>query len=67
MIPETVEVIDGHAFYNCTGMTTLVLRSGVKTIGYRAFTNCLNKGTDTSGRILPRYSTKYSQQMEQRR
>ena len=39
IIPDSVEEIEGGAFYGCTSLKTIVLGSGVKTIG-NSFANC---------------------------
>lgn len=41
-LPDSVAVIDGLAFYGCTGLNEIVIPSGVKEIGDRAFYACEN-------------------------
>ena len=41
-LPDSVTVIDGLAFYGCTGLNEIVIPSGVKEIGDRAFYACEN-------------------------
>lgn len=41
-LPDSVAVIDGIAFYGCTGLNEIVIPSGVKEIGDRAFYACEN-------------------------
>ncbi len=41
IIPNTVEMIDEYAFYNCSGLTgKLTIPNSVKIIGNSAFANC---------------------------
>lgn len=40
IIPEGVNIIGRHSFYNCRYLKTLTIPSSVKIIGYNPFTNC---------------------------
>lgn len=53
-IPDSVAVINNHAFYNCTALTTIAIPDGVTTIGGYAFRYCNNLTTA----ILPDSVTK---------
>ena len=39
-IPSSVTTIGGHAFFNCTGLTSIEIPSSVTSIGYEAFAGC---------------------------
>ena len=41
-LPDSVTVIDGLAFYGCTGLNEIVIPAGVKEIGDSAFYACEN-------------------------
>jgi uncharacterized repeat protein (TIGR02543 family) len=41
-IPYGVTDIGDHAFYNCTGLTGIIISSNVTGIGNQAFSNCTN-------------------------
>ena len=41
-IPETVTEIGDHAFYNCNGLTEIIIPASVTSIGYNAFYGCNN-------------------------
>ena len=40
IIPNTVTTIEGNAFYNCQGLTSISIPNGVTTIKGSAFENC---------------------------
>ena len=40
MIPSSVKVIGGYAFYGCKSLASMVVPSNVKVIGRYAFKNC---------------------------
>lgn len=39
-IPETIKVIDQHAFWHCTDLVSVTIPEGVTEIGYSAFQGC---------------------------
>lgn len=39
-IPDSVNTIDGYAFYACLGLSDITIPDGVTTIGERAFSEC---------------------------
>ena len=41
-IPETVTEIGDHAFYNCNGLTEIIIPASVTSIGHNAFYECNN-------------------------
>lgn len=41
-LPNTIEVISGDAFNNCKGITSVVIPTGVVSIGASAFSSCSN-------------------------
>ena len=45
IIPKSVSVIGHHAFYKCTGLTSIVLPNNLKSIGDYAFSGCSNLTT----------------------
>lgn len=46
---DSVKVIEDRAFYGCTDMTYIIFGTGVKKVGYDAFTNC-----DSLKRVITR-------------
>ena len=42
MIPESVTTIGYYAFYNCTGLTSVVIPDSVNSIEEEAFSECGN-------------------------
>ena len=53
-IPDSVKNIGGHAFENCTGLTSVTIPNGVTAIGDEAFYNC----TCLESVTIPRSVTK---------
>ena len=41
-IPKGVTAIGDRAFYNCTGLESIIIPEGVTAIGESAFYNCIN-------------------------
>ena len=39
-LPDSLEYIGSHAFYNCHSLSSVILGSNIKTIGNRAFESC---------------------------
>jgi hypothetical protein len=54
--PETVTSIGNYAFYNCTGLTNVVIPETVTSIGNFAFSNC----TGLTNVVIPNSVTKLS-------
>ena len=52
-IPESVTLIDNHAFYGCTSLTSVIIPEGVTTIGEEAFSSC----TGLTSVIIPKSVT----------
>ena len=49
VIPNSVTTIGNHAFYNCSGLTSVTIPNSVTTIGYLAFDNCSGLTSVTIG------------------
>ena len=41
-VPDTVTTLSAYAFYNCTGLTEVILHEGITTIGDYCFYDCQN-------------------------
>ena len=48
-IPDGIETIAGHAFLNCSGLTSVTIPNSVTSIGDRAFANCSGLTSVTIG------------------
>ena len=42
VVPNSVTSIRGHAFYRCSGLTSVTIPNSVTSIGTKAFSNCSN-------------------------
>ena len=42
VVPNSVTSISGHAFYRCSGLTSVTIPNSVTSIGTKAFSNCSN-------------------------
>ncbi|MDR1120359.1 MAG: leucine-rich repeat protein [Dysgonamonadaceae bacterium] len=53
VIPDSVTAIDSHAFWHCSGLTSLTIPSSVTTIGDTAFNLCTGLTTVTNLNPVP--------------
>jgi hypothetical protein len=53
VVPNSVTSIRGHAFYRCSGLTSVTIPNSVTSIGTKAFSNCSNLTSVTIGSTTP--------------